>query len=434
MKRRSTEDALDRRKDETSDFFTGNAEVDRQNVDILLEAIATVNSAASHRDTLRSIVDGAVKLTKTERGILFLFDEFDKLRIRVARDANQADLPRDIQFSRGIPKKVITEGEPIYSVVTSDEEAFELGTSVMELKLRAVMCVPLVSSGRVIGAVYVDSKAGAREFTELDLALFQSLAQQVTVSLERLRSQEMATSLGVAREIQEHLLSREEVTVEGLDVTCHSLPCDETNGDYVDLIPLADRRIAIAVGDVTGHGIGPALLVARTQAFLEAYVERDLGPGALLSRLNNVIESHTKDDNFITLFYSEIDAANRRLSYSSAGHPAALLVRCRRGEIEELPKTGVPLGIQPDFPFRMREEIELDAGDVVFVYTDGLTESMNADREMFGVERVRQTLLELVNEPSARISEGVFERVRAHIGGGRTQDDLTWVVVRVTDS
>ena len=106
----------------------------------------------------------------------------------MARDAAGSDLPRDIQFSRGIPKKVITEGEPIYSVVTSDEEAFELGTSVMELKLRAVMCVPLVSSGKVIGAVYVDSKAGAREFTDLDLSLFQSLAQQVTVALERVRS------------------------------------------------------------------------------------------------------------------------------------------------------------------------------------------------------------------------------------------------------
>lgn len=414
-------------------FFTGDAELDKKNIEILLKTIATVNSAASHKETLSAIVDGAIELTKTERGILFLFDEFDKLRVRVSRDASGTDLPGDIQFSRGIPKKVITEGKPIYSVVTSDEEAFELGTSVMELKLRAVMCVPLVNaSKKVIGAVYVDSKAGAREFTDLDLSLFESLAQQVTVSLERLRAQELESAMNVAREIQKHLLTADEVVIPGLDVRSLSMACDETNGDYHDLFRLSDTRLGIAVGDVTGHGIGPALLVARTQAFLEAYVEQEQDPGQLVFRLNNVIESHTKDDNFVTLFYSEIDAANRKLSYSSAGHPPALLVRAATGEIEEFPKTGVPLGIQADFPFRKNEDIELDVGDVLLIYTDGVTESMNAEREMFGDDRLRQTLKELASLEAEQISKGLLDRVREFTGSARLQDDLTWVVARVT--
>lgn len=414
-------------------FFTGNADLDRKNVEILLQTIAKVNSAASHQETLNSIVDGAVALTRTERGILFLFDDSQRLRVRVSRDASRSDLPKDAEFSRGIPKKVITEREPIYSVVTSDEEAFELGTSVMELKLRAVMCVPLVSAaGQVMGAVYVDSKAGAREFTDLDLSLFQSLAHQVTVSLERVRAQEMEASLNVAREIQSHLLSSDQVLVSGLDVHSHSKPCDETNGDYLDLFHLDGDRLGMAVGDVTGHGIGPALLVARVQAFLEALVEQNMKPADLLFKLNNVIESHTKEDNFITLFYSEIDTVNRRLSYSSAGHPPALLLRADTGNVEELTKTGVPLGIQPDFPFRMAEDIALNAGDILFVYTDGLTEAMNPEREMFGEDRMREALKEMRAESAERISVGLLDRVQAFIGGERLSDDLTWVVAKAT--
>ena len=147
-----------------------------------------------------------------------------------------------------------------------------------------------------------------------------------------------------------------------------------------------------------------------------------------------MIESHTRDDSFITLFYSEIDAPNRKLSYSSAGHPPALLIRGGSGEIEDLPNTGVALGIEPDFPYRMKEGIGLEPGDALFVYTDGLTESRNHEREMFGVERLKATLLAACGKSAAEMSAGVLEAVTRHCGGGRLQDDLTWVVVRMVES
>ncbi len=240
-----------------------------------------------------------------------------------------------------------------------------------------------------------------------------------------------ASSLRVAEEIQKYLLSKTEVEVEGLDVQAFSRPCDKTNGDYLDLFRLDGEKLAVVVGDVTGHGIGPALLVARTQAFLESYVEQGLAPGEVVSRLNNVIESHTKDENFVTLFYSEIDPANRRLSYSSAGHPPALLVR-GDGQVEELVKTGVPLGIQPDFPFRMNSDIAFESGDTLFVYTDGLTEAMDSNREMFGPERLRDLLVEQSGSDAETISKTVLERVTEHLDGAPPDDDLTWAVVRRT--
>jgi len=424
--------AASKREPDPSGFFTGDVSQDRRNVEILLKIIAEVNSAASYQDTLKSIVDGAIELTGTERGLLFHFDEFKQLKVRVARDREGNDLPSDIQFSRGVPRRVVEQGTPVSSVVTSDEEAFELGTSVMELKLRKVMCVPLRLREEILGAVYVDSKAGSREFTELDIELFQSLAHQVAVTMEKVRTQEMQAQLQLAQEIQKYLLAPTSAAIAGLDVHWVSRPCEETNGDYLGIFTLGPDRLGVAVGDVTGHGVGPALLVARTQAFLEALIAPDRSPGDLLSRINNALESHTRDENFVTLFFSAIDAANRRLAYSSAGHPPALLFRSGSGEVEELPKTGLALGIQRDFAYRERSGIQVDVGDVLVVYSDGLTEAMDPERRQFGIASLRETVAGAAGGSAREISERIDARIREFTGGASPPDDRSWVVVRVT--
>src|SRR5688572_5815013 len=194
-------------------LLTGNPREDQASMQILLESIAEVTSGMELDDVLDRIARKSIQVTDAERALVLLGDQARALEIRIARDNRGNDLGDELQYSRSMVARCLSERQPVRSVVRSDQEALELGQSVFDLKLRAVMCAPLVARGRDVGVIYVDSKAQRREFTGRDLALFGALSAQTAIAVENARlyrdsleKVRLQKEMELARRIQGHLL------------------------------------------------------------------------------------------------------------------------------------------------------------------------------------------------------------------------------------
>ena len=250
-----------------------------------------------------------------------------------------------------------------------------------------------------------------------------------------LERERMKASLGLAMEIQRHLLPKAPPTVEGFDIAGNSLYCDETGGDYydfIDLVDLGEGKLGIAVGDVTGHGIGAALLMASARAVLRSHAVlhgNDLSD--LFRTLNIHLVRDTGDERFMTLFYGVLEANERRLWWVSGGHDPGVLWRGAAGTVEALGNTGMPLGVLEEAEYGRAGPVALEPGDVFLVGTDGIWETHNTSGEMFGRERFLEVLRGCAGCSARNIFNAIVEAARAFRGGAAQEDDITLVVVKV---
>lgn len=426
-------------RDDFSDFLTGEPLTDRKRVAMLLETISEVNSSVQVQDVMQSVARKSTHVSGAERAIIMLFDDDDVLRIVLAQDANGKDLGTNVQYSHSVAIRVAREGKGICLIDTANQGDISLGQSILDLKLLTVMCVPLRAKDRMIGLLYVDSKASSKEFKERDLTLFNALANQVAIAIDNARllqhyveKQRMQEELAVAQKIQQSLLPRGGVSIAGLDVFGLSVPCDETSGDYFDYIRRPGGRLGFVVGDVSGHGIGAALLMSSARALLRAFAAGDDPPEAVVTRLNRFLSGDVETGRFMTLFYGEISLRDRKLTYVRAGHNEPLLYRRSTDAFEELSEGGIALAMMEDFDFEATGPIELQPGDLLFLYTDGIVEAMDAKREPFGLARIQEILRGHRERPAKELVEMVRAAVRKHTGTDVREDDLTLVVAKIT--
>jgi len=244
----------------------------------------------------------------------------------------------------------------------------------------------------------------------------------------------MKQSLETAMEIQQHLLPQDSPQVEGFDIAGKSIYCDETGGDYYDFIELAELgpgRIGIALGDVSGHGIGSALLMAAARSVLRSHaVRHGANLGELFETLNRHVMRDSGEGQFMTLFYAVLDAQRRSLVWTSGGHDPALWLQQADGEIRELPNTGVPLGIVEGASYEQAGPIELNSGDIVLVGTDGIWEARDPADEMFGKDRLREIMSASADRSATQIHDAIVDAVREHRQSRPQEDDVTLVVIK----
>jgi serine phosphatase RsbU (regulator of sigma subunit) len=419
-----------------SGLLTGDPRIDEHSLQVLLGSIADITSSMEVDAVLEDIVDKSLQVTQAERGILLLGAASEDLQIRVARDRDGAALGGELQYSTSVVGKALTEMAPTRAVVQSDQEALELGRSVFDLKLRAVMCAPLIARERLVGAIYVDSRAARREFSSRDLALFGALSAQLAIAVEnaRLRADSLQKArlqrdVEIAQRIQQHLLAAPPKDIPGLDVALRYHPCSGASGDTYDLMPLPGGRFAALVGDVTGHGIGAALLTHAAQAALRSYLELIDDLSEVITRLNNRLVAGVESGNFMSLALAVIDVPRRTLHYVNAGHPPMLLAR--QGGVEVLTKTGMVLGVVGDTQYAVRGPIGLEHGDTLLCVTDGVVESMDTAREVFGEQRLQQSLEAARGNPADAVLAAVEAACGKHRDGRPAEDDITMVAIRL---
>lgn len=274
---------------------------------------------------------------------------------------------------------------------------------------------------------------------ERSLSVFSWQGRSMQVGIVRdvselQRGRELDQALRMASDIQKHLLPRRPPDVPAFDVAAGSRYCEATGGDYYDFIPLngfAGERLGCLVGDVSGHGIAAALLMAMAKGGIWAGVERfgeDLE--GLFRSLNNHLVRHFEDDRFMTLFFVWLDPEARSFCWTSAAHGPVLLYRKNLGMIEELPTSGPPLGILADCRYPASGPCCLTPGDLLLIGTDGLWEARNDAGEMFGVQRLRQVLANWADKPAAAIYGAIIDKIRAFRAPLSQDDDMTLMVIK----
>jgi sigma-B regulation protein RsbU (phosphoserine phosphatase) len=426
-------------REEYSELLTGDPVADKKRVSILLETIAAVNSSVRVEDVIRSVVDKSIMVTGAERAIIMLLDDDNVLRIELARDSSGRDLGQNVQYSHSVAMRVQREGRGVCLIDTANQGDISLGQSILDLKLLTVMCVPLRVKDRLTGLLYVDSKASAKEFSDKDLTLFRALAGQVAQAVDNARllqhyveKQRMQEELHVAQQIQQSLLPRGGLQAAGLDVAGLSVPCEETSGDYFDYVRRPGGRLGLVIGDVSGHGLGAALLMSTARALLRAFAATEATPAELVTRLNRFLSEDIETGRFMTLFYGEIALRERTMTYVRAGHNEPVIYRRERDTFEELGEGGVALAVIDNFEFEGTGPLQLGRGDLVALYTDGIVEAMSPSREPFGIDRMKDVLRRHRDLTAKEIVGKVRQAVRDHTGTDVREDDLTLVVARVT--
>ncbi|MCC6589572.1 MAG: SpoIIE family protein phosphatase [Bryobacterales bacterium] len=398
-------------------------------VQALLEA---GRELAGHRplpDLFKVILDLSVNSVGARRGIVMTL-EGNELVPRAKRGEN-------FLISRAVRDKILQSKDSLLILDTSQEEAFRSSMTIVQQRVKSFIAVPLQTKDKVIGLIYVDSPDIVRPFTKEDLTLLTVMANIAAVRIENARLVEveqaervMAKELEQAAEIQRNLLPKVSPPVLGLDVAGRSVACRSVGGDYFDYLTLPDNKLGILVGDVAGKGMSAALLMSSVQARAQVLAEENDDLGTFLTRLNRSVAINCPGNRFITLFGCTINPATGEFWYGNAGHNPPYLLRAN-GTVENLPAGGPVMGIlkQVTYP---AVKMQLGRGDVVVMFSDGVTEARALNDEEYGEDRLLMELQALRGQSAEHIVQAIFDSVERFMGDAPAGDDITLVVVRMS--
>jgi phosphoserine phosphatase RsbU/P len=362
--------------------------------------------------------------------------EKDELVFQVALGEKASEIkPFRIPVTRGIAGWVARNAEGTFSNdAYRDPRFFGNIDQRSGFVTQMVMAAPLIVKDRVIGVVEVFNKPGG--FDEADLDLLSTIAASAAIAIENARLYEVAVEKGrleqelnVARQVQANLIPRTTPSVPGWDFAGHWHSALEVSGDYYDFVTDELGRPGIVIADVADKGMAAALFMALTRSIVRTSVGQGRSPADSIAHANRLICADAADGMFVTLCYAQIYPESSELGTVNAGHPAPMHYRVATGELLELTQHGIPLGIDDAGPYEC-ESVHLSPGDVVFFYTDGVTDALNAAGEDFGKERLMHVVRTTCGESSRDVCDAVREALTTFIGNAAPADDATFVVVR----
>jgi len=299
---------------------------------------------------------------------------------------------------------------------------------------RSELAVPIISRDRVIGVFNVESNR-LNAYTDDDLALLEMFASQAAVSLERallyqqmMDQKSLADELKIARRIQQTFLPKGQPRIEGYDIAGLNIPSEAVGGDYYDFIKIVDNQLGIAIGDVSGKGMGAALIMATFRASLKAEIRNNFAIRTILSKVNELLYESIERQNYVTAVYGVLDIANHIFTYSNAGHPPPLLVR-RDGTVMELTEGGYAIGMFSGSSYT-ESSIHMDPGECLLLYTDGVTEARNAAGEEFGLERLKKIVVDTLSSDAAMTLETIVAEINNFKDPAHQLDDLTMIMIK----
>lgn len=304
--------------------------------------------------------------------------------------------------------------------------------------IKALLHVPIIAEGDTIGVLSAYSTGAKGLFTDEFIELLTSVANQIGIAWrnsclteEMIAVKEQEKELEIAKHIQHDLLPNKAPDVEGIELCGLCVPANQIGGDYYDYLHRDRERIDLVIADVSGHSIGAALLIAETRAFIRAKSESLQGPAQIIRAVNAfILTDLDRAEMFITLFYASYDAINQTLRYASAGHNNPMIWRAATGRCDHLDVNGLILGIKADVIYEERET-EMASGDLLILFTDGLTEAENRAGDFFGEDRLEELLREYHTLPTEQIIDRIMEQARLFSGTRSFRDDVTIVLMKI---
>jgi serine phosphatase RsbU (regulator of sigma subunit)/pSer/pThr/pTyr-binding forkhead associated (FHA) protein len=416
-----------------------SARVFKQNqiLTALSQASMALISNRPVNELLEFILELAFKVIKAERGVLMLKSPTGELVLEAVRtnQGPKASMNEEITFSRSIADKVVREKVSILTNNALADPRFRAQESIVSLGIRSAMCVPLWNEEAVTGLIYVDSLIRENSFTQDDLTLLTSLANVAAIKLENaklleqmIEKQRMERELELARSIQQGQLPGESPKLPGWDLIGTNQPCYTIGGDYYDFIE-RPNGLALALGDVSGKGAGAALMMMVLRAMVHFAAQGDTTVRDICGQTNSVMHHNSPPQFYVTFFLGDLDTKKGTLRYVNAGHIPPILYHRASDTIERLESGGTVLGLFDFAPF-VEGEVQLAPGDILVVFTDGLSEAWGEDEEEFGEERLAELVRANASLSAVDLEQLLQREVDAYTRGSRATDDRTVLIAK----
>jgi len=365
----------------------------------LLDITRSLGASLDLRQILPKVLDNVFRiLPQASRGCIMIARQPGEDLIPYASRTSTGKTNVPPTISRTISEKVMSECKAVFSTDAGEDERFSASESVLDLKIHSVLCAPLVGvSDTPVGMIHLDAQDPAHQFTSNDLDILVNIANLVGQAVDhaqlhetQLQFDRRERDLETARQVQRHFLPQERPDVPGYQIADYYKPADAVGGDYFGFTRLPDGQLAIDVGDVAGHGVPAALLMARLCSETRYCLVTDIIPSDAVQSLNQELSKQTFSF-FITFALCVLDPIRHELTVVNAGHMPPLLRRAASGEVIEVGAdiSSPPLGIDPSISYQ-QATVSLEPGDLVMMYTDGISECPSPDGKRYGVERVHE--------------------------------------------
>ncbi len=417
-------------------------------LNLLLEATTLLHSRLPLEAVLGTMLDHAIAVTDADRGYLLEPQASGPLRVSLAHGRGGTRLsPSEAAPSQTALQQAIEKQE---SIITEDLAqaggSLQAAESIIAQRLRAVVVIPLYAMSRAstsdsaihdkrgyfLGVVYLDSRRPAA-FSKLDRRILDALGVEAASILDNARlvqrereRERMEQQLAIARDIQQALLPRGLRDFPHAGISGINLPCLTVGGDYFDIFPLGEGRTAFIIADVSGKGLGAALLTTMLQGALSG-IRIGIEPAQVFNHINHFLCEHEEVARYATMFLGILDR-DGFFEFINAGHPSPFLLR--RGEINEPFTDGsYPVGLMPDAAYTVAR-LNLVPGDTLVLFSDGVTEAMDPDDNMYGGPRLREVLSDLHEASLDHLQKTVLASIEAFTRGAAQADDITLLLVR----
>lgn len=402
---------------------------------VVLEVSRDITATNDLIPLLQKIESAALRVLDCERATVFLYDaERHELASRVSTGVDEIRFSAD----QGIAGEVVRTGEIINVPDAYADPRFnpEIDRKT-GFKTRNMVTFPLVGFDKTIVGVLQLLNKHDGQFDPWDHDLVETFGAQVGVAVQRqilldhfAEKQRMEADLNIAREIQRELIPKEPPNIKGYDIAGWNKPADQTGGDCFDYFMLPDGSLALTIADATGHGIGPALMIAECRALFRATASMSTKLQDVVGRINNLLCADLPDDRFVTSFFGILFPESDALSYLSAGHGPLIKYTRATDLMEELPANGVPLGIMPDINWSEPDTFKMIKGDMLILVTDGYFEWKSPANEQFGIERILDLTRKNRDLPADEMIRLLNESVLSFAQGTCQADDLTALIVK----
>lgn len=429
--------SFSRRKNPTSEILDSQFSSRNELLGLISKVGVTLLSSSGLDDTLNQVAKLVFEAVPADRVVLMLRDESVEggMKIAAARERGKDEQPEEVRISRTVMEEVMVNGKSVLTADAQHDPKFASQTMAL-LGVRSVMAVPLsVNETEVFGIIYADSPTYETTFTEDHLNILTTLASVASIRVEnarlteeRIERERMERELELATEIQQRFQPSAPPVMEDYELQGISFACYEIGGDYYDFIPRHNGKMLIALGDVSGKGTAAALLMSSLHAAIHAQSAARSTLTHMVESVNEYLAFNTPSNRFITFFVGELDPTNGKLHYINAGHNPPLVARLD-GSVVELDSGGFPLGIMPKAQFEAGD-LQLETGESIIVFSDGVSEAENAAGEEFGTDRLKEVVSNCFQRSAAGIRDKIESSVSAFTANAPANDDITLVIVK----
>lgn len=395
-----------------------------------------INSTLDFDEALDRAIDGLMQVTKAQRGFLMIADhEAGTLDVHVARGIDGETIEKE-GYSTTIVNQVVETEQSLLTNNAQFDTRFDAGASIILRGLRAILCAPMMVQDRLVGVVYVDTTMKSGAFRQSDQDLLDAACGIAARAIENARLFKVAVEKGrlerelqMASDIQRNLLPSAMPQVNGYQIAPYWVAAREVAGDFYDAFDLQDGRFGTVIADVSDKGAPAALFMAVARTLIRSSAYSGATPVTTMWRTNDLLVPDAEESGmFVTVFYTEFHPGGLSINVNGGHNPPAVY-RAKTGAVDYMPTGGRALGWFPGNVFEA-VELQLDPGDLIVYYTDGLTEAENPVGEPYGEDRLSEAVKRVANQTAIEIRDYILNDVDVFCDGNPPFDDITMLVVR----